>query len=53
MDSLAVFEWETFAALTDFSDNSLAEVYKRISRDIIERPYHYDPHKVFNAQGKN
>ncbi|AUH73220.1 SidE phosphodiesterase domain-containing protein [Legionella sainthelensi] len=52
MDSLAVFEWETFAALTDFSDNSLAEVYKRISRDIIERPYHYDPHKVFNAQGK-
>ncbi|HHL3493765.1 TPA: SidE phosphodiesterase domain-containing protein [Legionella pneumophila] len=51
MDSIAVFEWETFSPLPDYSDQRLAEVFKRISRDIIERPYHYDPHRVFDTQG--
>ena len=51
--SVAVFEWETFSPLADFSDKSLSEVFKRISRDIIERPYHYDAHRAFDAQGAN
>jgi hypothetical protein len=51
-DSKAVFEWEKFEPLSDFSDASMASVFKRISEDIIERPYHYDPHKAFDASGK-
>lgn len=50
-NSKAVFEWETFKPLKDYSDKSLAAVFKRISNDIIERPYHYDPHKVFDSKG--
>ncbi|MFI4918797.1 MAG: SidE phosphodiesterase domain-containing protein [Legionellales bacterium] len=51
MGSVAVFEWETFRPLTDYSEQSMVGVFKRISRDIIERPYHYDQHKAFDAQG--
>lgn len=53
LGSVAVFEWETFSQLPDFSDQSLTSVFKRISRDIIERPYHYDPHRAFDAQGNS
>lgn len=52
LGSVAVFEWETFAPLKDFSDKSMTAVYQRISRDIIERPYHYDRHRAFDAQGR-
>ena len=51
LGSIAVFEWETFEPLRDYSDQSLINVFKRISRDIIERPYHYDEHRAFDAQG--
>lgn len=52
ISAVAVFQWERFEPLTNYSDQNLLEVFKRISRDIIERPYHYDKHQVFNAQGK-
>ncbi len=51
-NSVAVFEWERFDVLSDYTDRSLLEVCKKISRDIIERPYHYDKHHLFNASGK-
>jgi hypothetical protein len=51
MKSEAVFEWETFARLRDYSDKRLYEVFKRISRDIIGRPYHYDKHRVYDVNG--
>lgn len=48
----AVFEWEDFSSLQgDFSEDALNRVYMRISRDIIERPYHYDAHQVYDAKG--
>ncbi len=49
--SVAVFEWEPLSKLKDFSDESMAEVFKHISRDIIERPYHYDPHQLITQKG--
>lgn len=52
MGSTAVFAWETFSPLSDYSDHRLLQVFKQISSDIIERPYHYDPHHLFNAQGQ-
>lgn len=51
-DSVAVFEWEQFERLDSFSDKNLLPVLQRISSDIIERPYHYDRHVVYNAEGK-
>ena len=49
----AVFEWEAFSSLEgDFSEEALSHVCKRVSRDIIERPYHYDPHRVYDVKGK-
>lgn len=51
MGSVAVFEWEPFKPLVDYSDSSLLAVFQRISRDIIERPYHYDAHRAFDNRG--
>ena len=51
MGSTSVFEWRTFQPLIDFSDKSLTEVFKQISADIIERPYHYDPHRLIDSKG--
>ena len=52
MNSTAVFEWETFRPLANYSDAKLLPVFQRISRDIIERPYHYDAHHAVNANGQ-
>jgi hypothetical protein len=49
--SIAVFEWEQFTQLSDYSDSALMPVFQRISRDIIERPYHYGIYRVLDKEG--
>jgi hypothetical protein len=49
--AIAVFEWEQFSPLVNYSDAALNQVFQRISRDIIERPYHYADHRVLDNQG--
>ena len=51
-NSVAIFQWEQFQPITHFSSHALNDVFNKISRDIIERPYHYDPHELYDDKGK-